>query len=84
MQRHPVKSSQLKSVGYDPETQTLEIEFNSGGIYRYANVTPEMHKGLMEGDSIGKFFHAFIRSNPEGHPFTKLEAQGDEAKKAEA
>ena len=33
MERIPVESSNLASVGYDSDSLTLEIEFNSGGIY---------------------------------------------------
>lgn len=32
MYRTPVSSSNLASVGYDQQTQTHEIEFNSGAI----------------------------------------------------
>jgi len=32
MQRLQVDSSMISSVGYDPETQTLELEFNSGAV----------------------------------------------------
>ena len=38
MNRTPVNSSNLSSVGYDPMSQTLEFAFNSGGIYQYYNV----------------------------------------------
>jgi hypothetical protein len=38
MLRTPVSSSALRSVGYDPQTQTLEIEFNSAEVYQYFNV----------------------------------------------
>lgn len=84
MERQPVKSSQIASVGYDPEKQVLEIEFRHGGnIYHYANVPPEKHAALMASDSIGKHFHAHIRTHPD-HPFTKLEAAGDEGKETKA
>lgn len=33
MVRTPVASSALASVGYDPSTQTLEVEFRSGRVY---------------------------------------------------
>lgn len=35
MNRTPVSSTNLSAVGYDPDTQTLEIEFLNGGLYRY-------------------------------------------------
>lgn len=61
MRRQPVSSSNLRSVGYDKSTNTLEIEFNSGGIYQYYNVPPAVYKGLMNASSHGKYFHARIK-----------------------
>jgi hypothetical protein len=61
MEREPVKSSQLKSVGFDAESGILEVEFNGGGIYRYLSVTKETHQGLMEAQSIGKYFGQQVR-----------------------
>jgi len=34
MKRAPIESSMIHDVGYDPETQTLEIGFNSGTYYQ--------------------------------------------------
>ena len=39
MERKNVSSSNLKSVGYDSTTQTLEIEFLNGGLYQYSSVS---------------------------------------------
>ena len=38
MNRKPVRSSNISSIGYDSESKTLEIEFHSGGVYQYFNV----------------------------------------------
>jgi hypothetical protein len=38
MQRQLVKSTNVRSVGYDASIGTLEIEFHSGGIYQYFSV----------------------------------------------
>ena len=38
MQRDYVSSSNIVSVGYDPASETLEIEFQSGAVYQYYNV----------------------------------------------
>ena len=59
--RTAVESSNLKSVGYDAASKTLEVEFNHGGIYRYLNVPPATHKALMKSESKGNFFNANIR-----------------------
>ena len=35
MQRAQVESTMLRSVGYDPSTRMLELEFRNGRLYRY-------------------------------------------------
>lgn len=62
MNREPVESSDLSSVGYDPSTKTLEIEFNSGGVYQYFDVPKDTHSELMSAPSKGKHFHKFIKN----------------------
>lgn len=64
----PVNSSDLSAVGYDPNTQQLEILFNSGGVYLYQGVSAGEYQGLMNAGSKGRYFHAFIKQ----HPFSKI------------
>jgi hypothetical protein len=64
MERMPVSSSNLISVGYEPETQTLEIEFKSGAVYQYSGVPPEEFASFMNADSKGSYFHARIKQYP--------------------
>lgn len=64
MNRNPVQSSNIKSVGYSPATRELEIEFASG-VYSYLNVPPEIHKQLLEAKSAGSFFSYAIRGKFE-------------------
>ena len=60
MRRQSVRSSSLESVGFDPATNQLEIEFREGGVYRYA-VPRRIHAELMAADSLGAFFARRIR-----------------------
>jgi len=64
----PVTSSDLSQVGYDPNTQQLEIVFHSGGIYLYSGVSSSEYQGLISAGSVGRYFHAYIKH----HPFTRL------------
>ena len=59
--RTAVESSNLKSIGYDAASKTLEVEFNEGGVYRYFDVPRATHQGLIKSESKGKFFHGNIR-----------------------
>ena len=61
MDRQLVYSSTIKSVGYDPETRTLEVEFNEGAIYRYFEVPDSVHDEFIKAPSLGRFFGKQIR-----------------------
>lgn len=61
MNRVQVLSSNLASVGYNAQTQTLEIEFLSGTIYQYFNVPESIYSGLMSASSHGRYFDAYIK-----------------------
>jgi hypothetical protein len=70
MQRMPVESSNLTSVGYDPSSATLEIEFHGSGVYQYFGVPPEVYDGLMNAGSKGSYFNRFIKK--AGYPCSKV------------
>lgn len=61
MIRKFVSSSNLESVGYEEETQTLEIEFNKGGVYRYFEVPKKVYLELISASSHGAYFHRYIK-----------------------
>ncbi len=61
MQRQPVTSSNLRSVGYDPDSQALEIEFQTGRVWRYSTVPRSVYSALMAADSKGSYFNSYIR-----------------------
>ena len=61
MDRRRVSSSNLHSVGYEPETATLEVKFHSGGIYQYFNVPVERYEGLMRASSKGGYLDSYIK-----------------------
>lgn len=64
MDRQSVSSSSIATVGYNPETETLEIEFlGSGRVYEYYNVPVFMFERIMEAPSVGIFFNAEIRND---------------------
>jgi hypothetical protein len=61
MRRQPVSSSALRSVGYERQSQTLEVEFASGEVYRYLGVELIVHKALLRADSMGRFVNERIK-----------------------
>ena len=61
VEKLPVKSRILRSVGYDESTKTLEIEFQTGLVYQYAGVPPKVYADLMHSEAIGKYFSEKVR-----------------------
>jgi len=61
IERTPVRSSALRSVGYDQEQRVLEIEFTNGTVYQYFDVSPDVYRGLMAAESHGRYFHQHVR-----------------------
>lgn len=63
MERISISSSSLVSVGYDSDSQTLEVEFKGGTVYQYFNVPENVYHNLMSATSHGVYFSANIRDN---------------------
>lgn len=86
-----VTSSQIHSIGYDPETQTLAIRFFRGygrdqvpgSLYHYANVTAEDFAAFRDAESLGKHFGKNIKPFPDKYPYQKIdETSADQAQAA--
>lgn len=92
MERTPVKSSQIASIGHDGEV--LEVEFKGkygNTIYRYP-APADVHQRLLDADadpeqSVGKVFHELVKTakdekgNPL-YPHTKVSKEGSMNKPA--
>ena len=63
MRRQPVTSSSIHSVGYDPQSRILEIEFHSDGVYQYEDVSQDIYDALMAATSKGQYFTERIRDH---------------------
>lgn len=73
MKREPVESSALLSVGYDPRSRILEVEFVSGEVYRYLGVGPADADALLRAESKGRYLnqrikarYRYVRPHPPG------------------
>lgn len=61
MERTPVSSSNLESIGYDERTNTLEVAFLNGTIYQYSGVPASIYKGLMLASSHGSYLDRHVK-----------------------
>jgi hypothetical protein len=66
MERTKVKSSMIASIGYDDETERLEVEFapktsqQSGAVYQYLEVDPATAAAFSNSESLGQYFSSKI------------------------
>ncbi len=91
MERIPVKSSNIASIGWSAETETLEVEFKSKKegeptkLYQYANVPYDRYKAFLNAPSVGSHFAAHVRENyichRIDHPKEKQDAKDEEETK---
>ncbi len=61
MQREPVQSSSVGSMGYDARKHLLEVEFRNGGVYRYLDVPEAEYQALKDADSVGRHLNQEIK-----------------------
>ena len=71
IERKPVESSNIVSIGYNSFTKTLEVEFWSGSIYQYFDVPPKVYQELLSADSHGGYLsknirRKFVYDTPDG------------------
>jgi len=62
MEREPVVSSNIASIGYDDVNCILEIEFVNGSVYIYFDVPEQVYRDFRASGSLGSFLNAQIRS----------------------
>ena len=55
-----VNSTNVNSIGYEPQNKNLEVKFHNNKHYKYFNVPAELHKNLMLSISKGKFLHRYV------------------------
>ncbi len=70
MERQNVTSSHLVSVGYNPASATLEIEFHKRAVYQYFDVPLAVYNGLMTASSHGEYCDANIKK--AGYRYSRI------------
>lgn len=61
MERTPIQSSSIVSVGYDEARSELEIAFRSGRTYRYFDVPESVYAWLLRVPSPGTYVNRHVR-----------------------
>jgi len=61
MERKSVSSSSIGSIGYDPDSQTLEVGFVKGTVYQYPGVPQEVYEEFLASSSKGSYLNGMIK-----------------------
>ncbi|MDD5400952.1 MAG: KTSC domain-containing protein [Sulfurimonas sp.] len=61
MQMTLVESSNVKAVGYNKDSSTLQVEFKNGGTYQYFAVPEGVFVELLNSDSVGGYLASDIK-----------------------
>jgi hypothetical protein len=61
MERTPVTSSNIISIGFDEDSNTLEIEFLNGTVFQYFDVPFQVYDDFMESGSKGQYLAQQIK-----------------------
>lgn len=69
---HPVISSDIKAIGYNPKKSLLVIDFKNNRRYSYTPITQEIFNNLMASESKGQYFNQHIK-NKEGIHYEQLD-----------
>jgi hypothetical protein len=60
MHRIPVSSVDITQIGYQEDSETLEIQFSRGEICQYYNVPSGVYDELMQAPAKEEYYHARI------------------------
>ena len=61
MEMNNVDSSNVAAVGYDENSHTLQVEFNSGATYQYFDVPEVIFEGMINAASVGQYLNQQVK-----------------------
>ena len=61
MEMISVDSSNVRSVGFDDDSSTLQVEFLNGSLYQYFDVPRQIFDGLLAAGSVGSYLHNNVK-----------------------
>lgn len=68
---HPIKSTNIHSIGYDADARDLHVKFHGGDTWIYGGVPAERYEALREAKSPGAYFHKHVRGAHTGRRASK-------------
>lgn len=74
LKKIPVESESVRTVGYDPRSRVLQVEFQNGAIYHYLDVPEPEWQALLQAESIGRFITHRIK---DSYRYELMKAAGE-------
>jgi KTSC domain-containing protein len=71
---HPVKSSNIAALGYEPHRQELHVKYLSGHEGHYTNVDANTYTIIRSAPSKGGALHRLVRARPDRYKWVPKEA----------
>ncbi len=72
MKHIKVDSTTIASIGYDPRTRELDLEFReSGEIYRYSDVSSDEYAEFMAAKSKGTYLNQVFKAKEHRYKVVK-------------
>lgn len=65
----PVSSSNVASVGYDSDNESVHVQFINGSEYIYKDVPLHEFEGLRDAPSVGSYLH---RNYKNVYPYERV------------
>lgn len=62
-------STQLDAIGFDDETNTAQVKFQSGAVYEYSDVEKEVIDNIVNSSSPGRTFAQTLKY---GYQYTRI------------
>jgi len=56
-----VKSTNIDSIGHDPEQNILRVRFLNGGEYNYHGISSQQYQAMLNSESIGSHLSSTIK-----------------------
>lgn len=56
-----VDSSNIAAIGYDEDSQTLQVEFKNGTLYQYFDVPEMIYEGMAQSPSVGQYLNQQVK-----------------------
>lgn len=66
----PFVSTNLAALGYNAAKKILAVQFKSGAIFHYADVSLDLAVGFLEADSVGRYYATKIKGKYPGQRMT--------------